>query len=46
MSGFALKTIVLNEHNTITHRAMLLTTGLLVVYHHTQVAMAAMTNST
>src|SRR2546422_303375 len=45
-SQLALKTTVLTLHSTITHRATLLITGRPGVYHHTQVARAAITSST
>ncbi len=46
MSGLALNTNVLIEHSTMTHSATLFSTGRPGVFHHTHVAMAAITSST
>jgi hypothetical protein len=46
MSGFALNSTVDTEHSTITHSAMLFTVGYAGVYHHTNVAIDAITSST
>jgi hypothetical protein len=46
MSGLALNMTVLTLHSTIRHMAMLFTTTRCGVYHHTNVARAAITSST